>query len=142
MLNNEQDLAIVKIDNPIPEDANLMKFNNAFYTVGDKDVKTPLENITMLSRNGKSKKAFIIDYNVGLDVTYKQGDSYKANVILVGSTNDRQTARPISIAGDSGSCIFHNDTKQLIGILLGRADNFSLVLPIEETLNSFNLETV
>lgn len=142
MLNNEQDLAVVQIDKVAAEDSNLQKFNNAFYTVGDKDVKTPLANITMLSRQGKTKQAFIIDYNVGLDVTYKQGDSFKANVILVGSTNDRQTARPISVAGDSGSCIFHTDTKQLIGILLGRADNFSLVLPIEETLKGFNLETV
>ncbi|MGN8056001.1 hypothetical protein ACTJKN_07005 [Pedobacter sp. 22163] len=142
MLNEQQDLAIAKIDDGLVEDPTYQKFNNAFYTVGDKDVKTAFANITMLSREGKTTQAYIIDYNVGLDVSYKQVDSFKSNVILVGSTNDRQTARPISVGGDSGSCIYHTETRQLIGILLGRANNFSLVLPIEETLKNFNLETI
>ncbi|MET0571138.1 MAG: hypothetical protein ABWZ79_06905, partial [Pedobacter agri] len=142
MLNEQQDLAVARIDEGYADDPAYQRFNNAFYIVADKDVKTPFSNVTMISREGKTTHAFIIDYNVGLDVSYKQIDSFKSNVILVGSTNDRQTARPISVGGDSGSCIYHTETRQLIGILLGRANNFSLVLPIEETLKNFNLETI
>lgn len=142
VLTDSQDLAVAVFDDNQQEDPNYMSFNNKFYKVEDKDVTTTMTNITMLSKDNKSVNAFIIDYNIGMDVNYRNGAFYKRNLILVGTTNDRKTAKPISISGDSGSCVYHSETKQLIGMLLGRAKNFSLVLPIEETLNSYNLITI
>jgi hypothetical protein len=142
IMNHNQDLAVAKLNTKESEDANYMKFNNAYYKIEDKDIKTSSMNITMLSRGDKKTEAFIVDYNVGLDVNYDNMQSYKRNVILIGTTNKRETCQPISIGGDSGSCVYHTESKKLIGILLGRNEKFSLVLPIEETLNSFNLKTI
>jgi len=142
ILNSTQDLAVISVDPAQAESPNIKKFKDKFHTVVDADVKTPIPNIRMLSRNNKTIEGYIIDYNVGLDVGYSDGSHYKKNIILVSTTRNRQQAQPISEDGDSGSSIFHIETGSLIGILLGTAKNFSLVLPIEETLKSFKLTTV
>ncbi len=142
ILNSTQDLAVVSLDPAQAESSNLKKFKDKYHKVVDADVKTSIPNIRMLSRNNKTIEGYIIDYNVGLDVGYSDGSHYKKNIILVSTTRDRQQAQPISEDGDSGSSIFHIETGSLIGILLGTAKNFSLVLPIEATLKSFNLTTV
>ncbi|MGO4699609.1 hypothetical protein AB4Z50_35995, partial [Paenibacillus sp. 2TAB26] len=135
------DLAIAKVED-LPEDSNYVKFNNQFHQVIDKDVKTDFANITMLSKGNKIKTAFIIDYNVGFPVHYDNGPFFKKNLICIGTTNKRETTMPISDDGDSGSCIYHTKTNKLIGMLLGKNEKFSLVLPIEEALKTFNLKTI
>lgn len=142
VLNHSQDLAIAKLQSGQKEDTNYMEFNNQYYNITDSDVKTFTENVTMLSANDKTTTAFVVDYNVGLDIYYDDGPSYKRNIILISSTNDRETSTPVSEAGYSGSCVYHTKSKKLIGMLLGSNEKFSLVLPIEETLKSFNLNTI
>jgi hypothetical protein len=139
-LNHSQDLAVAILDPNITQDENYMKFYNKFYTISDQDVREKTQ-ITMLSRNNKEKTGYIIDYKIGLDVDYEQS-SFKKNVILISAVPNREKPQPISDDGDSGSCVYDAKSKKLIGILLGTSHNFSLVLPIEETLKSFNLTTV
>lgn len=142
VMNHSQDLAVAQFDANENEDANYMKFENAYYKVEDKDIKPGTMNVTMLSKGSKTTEAFIVDYNVGLDINYDNVQSYKKNLILIGTTNDRDTCRPISAGGDSGSAVYHTKSKKLIGMLLGCNEKFSFVLPIEDTLNSFNLKTI
>ncbi|MEO6175346.1 MAG: hypothetical protein ABIP27_09365 [Flavobacterium circumlabens] len=142
ILNSTQDLAVISLDFTQAESPNFKKFKDKYHKIVDSDVKTLIPNIRMLSRNNKMIDGYIIDYNIGLDVEYSDGSHYKKNIILVSATRNRQQAQPISEDGDSGSSIFHIETGSMIGILLGTAKNFSLVLPIEETLRSFNLTTV
>ncbi|MFX6036218.1 hypothetical protein ABTE74_22795, partial [Acinetobacter baumannii] len=64
------------------------------------------------------------------------------NIISIGSTNDRTTSQSVSVGGDSGSCVYHKASGKLIGLLLGGNNKFTFVLPIQETLNSFNFKTI
>lgn len=142
VMNPKQDLGIVKLTTAEKKEANYKSFHNEYYQVSDIDVKTTTQNISILSRNNNLRDAYILDYNVGIDIDYDNGPSYKKNIILIGSTNDRDTSQTVSIGGDSGSCVYHKETGKLIGMLLGGNDKFSFVLPIQETLNSFNLITI
>jgi len=65
---------------------------------------------------------------------------YVHNIILIGSTNDRSSSQTVSVGGDSGNCVYRKETGRLIGMLLGGNRKFSFVLPLQETLNSFNFK--
>lgn len=142
VMSSKQDLGIVKLTSAEKKDANYKSFNNSYYQISDIDVKTATPNVSILSKNNNSRDAYILDYNVGIDINYDNGPSYKKNIILIGTTNDRDTSQTVSAGGDSGSCVYHKETGKLIGMLLGGNDKFSFVLPIQETLNAFNLITI
>jgi hypothetical protein len=140
VMSNEQDLAVARLTPNQPLDQNYKSFNNQFYTVTNKDMKVTA--VTILSKDGKTTPAFMLANNIGLPVAYDDGPSYKSGIILIGSTTDRTTSKTVSEPGDSGSCVFHSQNQQLIGMLLGGDDSFSYVLPIQETLQSFNLQVI
>jgi hypothetical protein len=81
-----------------------------------------------------------LDFNVSFEIKYFNSPKYVRNIILIGNTNDRATSQTVSVGGDSGSCVYHKETGRLIGLLLGGNKKFSFVLPIQETLNSFNFK--
>ena len=142
VMTSKQDLGIIKLNTPIKGDTHYKSFNNNYYLVSDMDVKPNTPNVTILSRNNKQRDAYILDHSVGMDIDYDNGPSYKKNIILIGNSNDRNTSESVSVGGDSGSCVYHKASGKLIGMLLGGNNKFSIVLPIQETLNSFNLITL
>ncbi|MEI7726128.1 MAG: hypothetical protein WCK09_13555 [Bacteroidota bacterium] len=142
LLSYNQDLAVIKLDEKQALSGSYKSFSDQYYAVSDMDVKTSQPNVTIISKGNRIRDAYILDYGVGTDVEYKAGPVYKKNIILIGSTNDRTTATPVSQPGDSGSCVFKKNTGQLIGILLGSDEMFTFVLPVNKTLQSQNLKTV
>lgn len=140
-MTESQDMAIAEIPDTEKPESNYMFFRNQYHIVDKTDVMTPEPNVTIRSYNGSTRDAFLLDYNIGMDINYDR-PSYKRNIILIGTTNNRDTSKPVSKQGDSGSCVYHKDSKKLIGILLGGNDKFSFVLPIHKTLAAFNLETI
>ena len=141
MLNFSQDLAVAKLNPGEAENANYKVFNDEYYDVEDKDVLTAAPNITMLARDNKTRTGFIIDYNIGMEIGY-DFPVFKNQLILIGSTNNKNTSLPISVEGDSGCCIYHTESGKLIGILLGGNEKYSMVLPIADTLKTLNLKTI
>ncbi|HYG14268.1 MAG TPA: hypothetical protein VEC12_00840 [Bacteroidia bacterium] len=142
VLGLKQDLAVVKVNAGQLVDNNYKSFTNGFYAVSNADVQTENPNITVISQNFFTRTAFVVDYNVGLDINYNGIDKFKKNILLIGSTNNRETSKTVSKSGDSGSCVYHSATGKLIGMLLGGNDKFSFVLPIQNTLDLFNLKTI
>lgn len=140
MISN-QDLAIVKLNNSTSIGSEVMKFPSGFYTVSQSDLNSPTPNITILSRNNKSRNAFIVDRNISMKINYGSCEKIMRNIILIGTSTDKNQSVTVSVGGDSGSCVYHSDKKQLVGMLLGGNDKFSFVLPIEKTLidNNFKL---
>jgi len=147
MLDN-QDLIIAKLIDKTSIQ-QLTKFNNQYYTVSDSDVKSQTAKVTILSRGNNSSRenkrteAFILDHNVGRPFIYENGTFYKKDMILIGSVPDRNDSKPVSVKGDSGSCVFisridkitNKETNQMVGILLGADEHFTFVLPIQSTLS-------
>jgi hypothetical protein len=141
LMEYDQDLAIARLRNPqkLPED--YISFAQGYYDIQDTDVKTPEPNVTIVSRNNNSRDAFILDYNVSLEVDYDTPQMMR-RLIFIGSVDSRNESQTISKEGDSGSCVFHKETGKLIGMLLGGNEKFSFVLPLKETLESHNFKLI
>jgi hypothetical protein len=141
-MKSTQDIAIVEMEADLTLRDGYTSFQNGFYRVTEKDYKSELPNVTVLSRKSGRRDAFILDSNVSFEINYFDVSRYIRNIILIGDTNDRKTSHNVSVGGDSGGCVFHKDTGKLIGILLGGNSRFTFVLPIEQTLESFDFKLV
>lgn len=135
-----QDLAIVKISKATTIGSELMKFPQGFYTVSAADLNSPTENVTVLSKGNNKRDAFIVDLNVSMRLFYVGTQKIMRNIILIGSDTDKNKSTTVSVGGDSGSCVYHKESKKMIGMLLGGNDKFSFVLPFEQTLNNNNFK--
>jgi hypothetical protein len=137
---SDQDLAITEVTDKANLPTDYMSFSKGFYQVSQTDFHTASPNVTIASRQNNIRDAYILDFNVSFEIKYFNTPRYVRNIILIGSTNDRATSSSVSSGGDSGSCVYHKETGKLIGMLLGGNTKFSFVLPLEETLNSFNFK--
>lgn len=135
-----QDIAILELIDKENLQKNYTSFSKGFYDISEVDVNPVNPNITVLSRQDNRRDGFILDYNVSFEVKYVKTSRYMRNIILIGSTNDRTTSQPLSVGGDSGSCVFHKESGKLIGMLLGGNKKFSFVLPLQQTLSDFNFK--
>ena len=135
-LSEEQDLIIVKL-NDDNEPTNIKQFNDRYYDVTQDDVHQKAE-VKILSRNGKLTNAYIINSNVEYEIGYFDQVCKKTNVILLSNSKDDQNPAPVSVKGDSGSCVYinHEGVDKIIGILVGADKKFSFVHPIKNTLYS------
>lgn len=137
-----QDIAIAELTDKSNLLSNYISFNTGFYQVSENDFNSTTPNVTIASRRNNKRDAFILDFNISFEINYFNTPRYIRNIVLIGSTHDRGTSRTVSVGGDSGSCVYHKETGKLIGLLLGGNNKFSFVLPIQETLNSFNFKTL
>lgn len=139
-----QDIALIKLLPSTAIQSELKTFPNGFYPVSHVDTNSPVENVTILSRNNRERDAFIVDVDIRFRIYYAgSGDNgvIMRNLILIGSSADRTVSKTVSVEGDSGSCVYHKTSGKMIGILTGGNDRFSFVLPFEQTLikNNFKL---
>ena len=136
-----QDIAVVKLNNTTSIDTQLLKFSEGFYNVSQTDLNSPTKNVTILSKGNNQRDAFILDVNVSMPLYYVGTQKIMRNIILIGSDIDKNKSSTVSLGGDSGSCVYHKNSRKIIGMLLGGNDKFSFVLPFEQTLidNNFKL---
>jgi hypothetical protein len=73
-----------------------------------------------------------IEYNLGNTIVFKKA-------ILLGSQFDRKSCEPVTDFGDSGGAVYDKD-KKLIGVITGRNNRFTVVLPVQSFLNDFSLQ--
>ncbi len=135
-----QDIAIVELTDTSNLHDNYISFHSGFYEVSERDINAATPNVTVTTRQNNTRDAFILDFNVSFEMKYSNSPRYVRNIILIGSTNDRTTSQTVSAGGDSGGCVYHKATGKLLGLLLGGSRKFSFVLPIQETLSSFNFK--
>jgi hypothetical protein len=139
-MNSQQDLAIAELADQSGLPATYKSFHAESYMVSDNDLDSPQPNVTIISRQNNIRDAYILDYNVSFGVKYFNASKEINQIVLIGSTSDKNTSHAVSTGGDSGSAVYHISTGRLIGMLLGGNDKFSFVLPLEETLASFNFK--
>lgn len=142
-----QDLAIVKLTQKKGLLKDYISFEKGYKELTINDVKTQSPNVTIASRINTERKGsnirdvFVLDIDAPADIMYNGDLKRFQNVILLGDTNEREKSNEVSMRGDSGSCVYCNKTKRLIGILIGGNGKFSFVLPIKDVLeiNNFKL---
>lgn len=141
LISAEQDLAVAALNSDYTAESAIL-FKGCFYDVNDSDVgKT---KVTLVSAIRHTRQGYILDHNYPRSVPYKDNIQVPfTNIILIGSAQIRDDSHPVSEDGDSGGAVFVNDgvNNQLVGLILGRDNKFTYVLPIKETLNDwdFNL---
>ena len=136
----KQDVAILQLEEAFDANSSYISFAKGYHTITDADLKTTKANVVIASRQQNTREAFVLDYNVSFEISYFNAPQLIRNIILIGSTNDRNTSLTVTKGGDSGSCVYHKQTGQLIGMLLGGNNKFSFVLPLQDTLNAFNFK--
>lgn len=139
IIDSSQDIAVADISGMAEPTEGYIQVKD-YHEVTDKDVGTPLPNVTLIAKSHKAD-AFIIDYNVAFDIDYSDvADKRVNNIILIGTDKVRESSKPVSGPGDSGCCIVEKATGRLVGILLGGNDKYSFVLPIKKTLESYSFK--
>ncbi|MEO8149049.1 MAG: hypothetical protein ABI723_15490 [Bacteroidia bacterium] len=143
-----QDLAIVKLSQTDSLLENYISFNSGYKELSTNDVKTKVPNVTIASRKNINRNgsnihdAFVLDINIPFDVMYNGEKRRLQNVILLGDTNEPDKSKEVSMRGDSGSPVYCNQTKKLIGILIGGNGKFSFVLPLKDVLETNNFKLI
>jgi len=138
----DQDLAIVRITDKSSLFNNYVYLEKGYYNVSNADIGTPTPNVTIMSKDGKVRDAYILDYNVEMNFPYAGYINPMKNLIFLGDTPDKNDCKTVSKGGDSGSCVYHKQTRKMIGMLLGGNDRMTYVLPIEKTLDDFNFKPI
>jgi hypothetical protein len=147
-LHFAQDLAIVRLNETENLFDNYISFKKGYKELSIADVKTKVPNVTIASRKNENRigsnirEAFVIDINIPFDIMYNGEKRRFQNVILLGSTNERDKSKEVSMRGDSGSCVYCSHTKRLIGILIGGNGKFSFVLPLKDVLETNNFKLI
>jgi hypothetical protein len=142
LITSTEDIALIQFTGN-NNDPGYKKFSDSgFYSVSQTDVKTNTPNVTLISNISGKRDAFLLDYNTAWDVPYKGEIKLKSNIILVGSTNNRDSSQPVSKPGDSGGCVYHKDSGKFIGLILGRNDKYTWVLPLKETFDFWDFSLV
>ena len=131
-------MAIVQV----PKGTTIPGFNVAikgYYDVSINDLAEPKE-VIVVSRQNNTRKAYILDFNVALDIPYGPDTQSMSEIILIGDNTSRKDSRSVSKPGDSGSCVLIDG--KLVGMLLGGGGPFSFVLPVRKTLNDYGFKPI
>lgn len=139
IIDETQDLAIAQLDAGFQPDNFISFKGGGFYTVGNGDVGKTQVNLQSAVR-GK-RKGYILGHNFPQSMPYKDGAHISFNnIILVGSSSNQDDSHPVSEGGDSGGCVYVTSGIQnkLVGLILGRDQKFTYVLPVQDTLDNWN----
>lgn len=139
-IDKQNDFAYIELDDP----NTFMSENQIEFFKGYREIKPEDRLVLKVTARGSmcktNNKAFIIDviknkvsirYNFGQSIIFDE-------VILVGDRPEKK-CRPVSSHGDSGGSVYDNEGN-LIGMITGRNELFTFVLPVQKTASALNLK--
>ncbi|MDF2433844.1 MAG: hypothetical protein JWP44_3475 [Mucilaginibacter sp.] len=140
LISGVQDLAVGQIDpNQYTPKLDISFKDGGFYQVGNGDVTKTRVNLYSAVRGART--GYILDYNNRQTLTYNDLKQVSfTNIILIGSSTNRDDSHPVSEGGDSGGCVYVSEggVNKLVGLILGCDQKFTFVLPVEDTLNDYD----
>jgi hypothetical protein len=139
-INFAQDIAIVELIDESNLLDNFLSFSMDFYDCGIEDLNSEKPNVTILSKGNNMREAYILDFNFTRQVYYGKTPRFVTNLVLIGTSPNKNDSETVSEGGDSGSCVYHTISGKMIGMLLGGDAKFSFVLPFDETLKMNNFK--
>ncbi len=136
LINYKNDIALAGLETGI-DYKNYVSFKGkTYYKITDADVKKT--QVKLISNISDERMGYILDYDTCWDIEYSDTVASKNNIIVIGSTDDRDSSKTVSQSGDSGGCVYEPVTGNLVGLILGGNDSFTWVLSIEEILKQNN----
>ena len=85
----------------------------------------------------KTQRAFIIHIDQPIDVDYRNETVTMTGLITLSVGIDHFNFTPPTRKGDSGALVYHVQTRQPIGMVIGANAQFTFVAPITTVLNAF-----
>jgi len=139
-MDKQNDFAYVELDDP----DRFMSDNQVEFFRGYREIKPEDRLVLKVTAKGNVSKtvteAFIIDV-----ITKKMGIRYNFGrviifdeIILVGDRPGKE-CRPVTDHGDSGGSVFDSEGN-LVGMITGKNNQFTLVLPVKKTATALNLK--
>ena len=91
----------------------------------------------MVGAVSNTRTGFIIHINQPMTVNYSNQQVNVTGLITLSSSKNVFDFSPISVEGDSGALVFHAETEQPIGMILGGNTQFSFAMPFGTLINAF-----
>jgi hypothetical protein len=138
-MNPYCDFALIRLNNK-PNLDLWHKFNHQLY---HNNLISPEVCILSNINHGIVKEAFIVDKNTDVEIPFtniSENNGYVSfsEIMLIGSTPDKDTCKTVSQGGDSGACVFHEKTGRLIGLIMGGNNKYTYVVSIQNILKQLN----
>lgn len=138
IINQKNDVSLASLDD-LKEDLALISFKGkGHYKISDFDIRKTQVKIVSNVFSPNERTGYILDYNTVWEVKYKNEKVIKKNIVVIGSTTDRNTSKTVSQGGDSGGCVYEPISGNLIGLILGGNSMFTWVLPLQEIFEIFD----
>jgi len=142
-MDSTGDFALAKIKDPVKfiKENKSFRFSN-IHRVTSADY-SKLRVTVEGSASGINGEAWVVDslnksvsieYNGGTEIVFDQ-------VILLGSSPNKNMSAPVTQVHDSGGSVYNN-LNELIGIIVGANDKFSIVIPVESFFKNNNLTLI
>jgi hypothetical protein len=138
LIDHKNDIGIFTIEEGEPN-AEMISFKSAgHYEVKSTDVGTTQVKLISAASPQKIRQGYILDFNLGWDVPYRNGKFTVNNIVLIGDNPVRKNSKSLSIEGDSGGLVYEPQSGKFVGLILGGNNRFTWVLPIKQVLNDFH----
>ena len=133
------DVALIELNEEADFNQMVSFADTGLYDISDSSIK---QEVTLNSCISRQRKGFILDFNTTWPVQYTAEIQNKTNIILVGSSPDRDNSKTLSEAGDSGGVVYHSETGKLVGIILGGNKKYTWVLPLTNFINKYEFNFI
>jgi hypothetical protein len=132
-MDDKVDAAIIDIENTERIETN--DINPYIYTVSENDCSQT--EIEFKGAFSKTKRAFIIHIHQPFDVDYDNKTITMSDLITLSEDLNHFNFSSPTQKGDSGSLVYHANTRQPIGMVVGGNSQFSFVVPFQTILDAF-----
>jgi len=132
-MNELVDAAVIDIEKTERIEPN--DIDSTIYNVTEDDFS--LTEVELKGAFSKTQRAFIIHSDQSVDIDYKNETVTMTGLITISTNLDHFNFNPPTRKGDSGALVYHLNTRQPIGMVVGANTQFSFVIPISVILNAF-----
>jgi len=132
-MNQTVDAAIIDIEKTERIEPN--DIDSTIYNVTEDDCSQT--EVELKGGISNTRRAFIIHIDQAVDIDYKNETISMNGLITLSTTLDHFNFTPVTRKGDSGALVYHANTRQPIGMVIGANTQFTFVTPIMTVLNAF-----
>ncbi|MEO8404142.1 MAG: hypothetical protein ABI480_06090 [Chitinophagaceae bacterium] len=132
-MDDKVDAAIVRIENTDRVFSN--DIHRDIYNVSEKDCS--VTKIELVGAFTGTTRAYIIHINQPIPIDYSNKTVEVHDLITLSITRNDSNFTPPTQEGDSGALVYHAETRQPIGMVVGANSHFTFVIPMKTIFKAF-----
>ena len=127
------DVAAIRIEKTERIEEN--DIDTSIYNVTEEDCS--LTEVALKGAISKTKRAFVIHNDHSVEIDYSNKTIEMKGLITLSVDLDHRNFSAPTRKGDSGALVYHSQTRQPIGMVIGANSQFTFVCPFERVINAF-----